>query len=91
MNGGPSQIDLWDYKPVLNDYFDKDLPDNDSQGPTHHDDDQRPKSDCRSHRVSMLSKQHGQCGRWVSELLPHTAASLMNWLCQDGPHQRDQP
>ena len=26
MNGGPSQIDLWDYKPVLNDYFDKDLP-----------------------------------------------------------------
>ena len=26
MNGGPSQIDTWDYKPVLNDYFNKDLP-----------------------------------------------------------------
>ena len=27
MNGGPSQIDLWDYKPQLEKYFDKDLPD----------------------------------------------------------------
>src|SRR5262245_40064016 len=26
MNGGPSQLDTWDYKPVLKEYFDKDLP-----------------------------------------------------------------
>ena len=26
MNGGPSQLDTWDYKPGLQDYFDKDLP-----------------------------------------------------------------
>lgn len=26
MNGGPSQIDTWDYKPALQDYYDKDLP-----------------------------------------------------------------
>ena len=26
MNGGPSQLDLWDYKPELKDQFDKDLP-----------------------------------------------------------------
>lgn len=26
MNGGPSQIDLWDHKPKLAEYFDKDLP-----------------------------------------------------------------
>jgi len=26
MNGGPSQLDLWDYKPGLEAYFDKDLP-----------------------------------------------------------------
>ncbi len=26
MNGGPSQLDTWDYKPGLVDYFDKDLP-----------------------------------------------------------------
>src|ERR1700732_454888 len=27
MVGGPSQIDLYDYKPVMNDWFDRDLPD----------------------------------------------------------------
>src|SRR6186997_538076 len=26
MNGGPSQIDTWDYKPKLAEYFDKELP-----------------------------------------------------------------
>ena len=26
MNGGPAQMDLWDYKPKLAEYFDKDLP-----------------------------------------------------------------
>src|SRR4051812_10423386 len=26
MNGGPSQIDTWDYKPRLAEFFDKDLP-----------------------------------------------------------------
>ena len=26
MNGAPSQIDLWDYKPILKDFFNKDLP-----------------------------------------------------------------
>lgn len=26
MNGGPSQIDTWDYKPRLKEFFDKDLP-----------------------------------------------------------------
>src|SRR5438105_566371 len=27
MNGGPAQLDLWDYKPKLAEFFDKDLPD----------------------------------------------------------------
>ena len=27
MNGAPSQLDLWDYKPQLQPHFDKDLPD----------------------------------------------------------------
>src|SRR5262245_2207356 len=26
MNGGPSQLDLWDYKPNLHEQFNKDLP-----------------------------------------------------------------
>ena len=32
MNGGPSQIDTWDYKASLKDQFDKDLPDSIRQG-----------------------------------------------------------
>src|SRR3954453_3244595 len=32
MNGGPSQMDLWDYKPKMNQLFDKDLPDSVRRG-----------------------------------------------------------
>ena len=42
MNGGPSQIDLWDYKPQLAKYFDKELPDQRADGAATFDDDQRP-------------------------------------------------
>lgn len=72
MNGAPSQIDLWDYKPALKAYFDKDLPDTVRM----------------NQRLSTMTSgqsrfpvapsmfafaRHGRCGRWVSELLPHTA------------------
>jgi hypothetical protein len=71
-NGGPSQIDLWDYKPGMQEYYDKDLPDSIRQG-------QRltgmTSGQKRFPVAPSLFKfsQHGQCGRWVSELLPHTA------------------
>src|SRR6476660_4988417 len=32
MNGGPAQMDLWDYKPKMNEMFDKDLPDSIRKG-----------------------------------------------------------
>src|SRR5512145_2197767 len=32
MVGGPSQMDLFDYKPVMQDWYDKDLPDSIRQG-----------------------------------------------------------
>ena len=32
MSGGPSQLDLWDYKPKLNDLFNTDLPDSVRRG-----------------------------------------------------------
>ena len=32
MSGAPSQIDMYDYKPKLDDLFDKDLPDSVRQG-----------------------------------------------------------
>src|SRR4051794_19816900 len=72
MNGGPAQLDLWDHKPKLVEQFNKDLPDSIRQG----------------QRITTMTSgqgrlpvaptqfkfaQHGKCGRWVSELLPHTA------------------
>lgn len=75
MNGGPAQMDLWDYKPKLVEYFDKDLPDSVRRG-------QRitTMTSGQSRLPVAPSKfkftQHGQCGRWVSELLPHTATRV---------------
>ena len=72
MNGGPAQVDLWDYKPKLAEFFDKDLPDSIRQG-------QRittmTSGQTRLPVAPSMFKfnQHGQCGTWVSELLPYTA------------------
>ena len=72
MNGGPAQMDLWDYKPNLSEYYDKDLPESVRKG-------QRittmTSGQTRLPVAPSLFKfhQHGQCGTWVSELLPHTA------------------
>ena len=72
MSGAPSQLDMWDYKPQLNEWFDKDLPDSVRNG-------QRittmPSGQSRFPIAPSLFKfnQHGSNGAWVSELLPHTA------------------
>ena len=72
MNGGPAQMDLWDYKPNLSEFYDKDLPESVRKG-------QRittmTSGQTRLPVAPSLFKfhQHGQCGTWVSELLPHTA------------------
>jgi hypothetical protein len=72
MNGGPSQLDTWDYKPKLKEQFDKDLPDSIRLG-------QRitTMTSGQSRLPIAPSKfkfsQFGQSGRWVSELLPFTA------------------
>lgn len=72
MNGGPAQLDTWDYKPKLSEFFDKDLPDSIRNG-------QRittmTSGQTRFPVAPSLFKfaQHGNCGRWVSELLPHIA------------------
>ena len=71
-NGGPSQLDTFDYKPKLADHFDKELPASVRMG-------QRittMTSGQARHPVapSMFKfAQHGKCGMWVSELLPHAA------------------
>ncbi len=73
MNGAPSQIDLWDYKPTLNDHFDKDLPQS-VRG------DQRITTMTSGQQRFAVAPskfkftQNGESGRWInSELLPHTA------------------
>jgi hypothetical protein len=72
MNGGPSQIDLWDYKPEMDAQFDKDLPDSIRRG-------QRltTMTSGQSRFPVAPSKykfsQHGECGTWASELLPWTS------------------
>src|SRR5262249_35681407 len=72
MSGGPSQMDLFDYKPVLNRMNGQELPASVRQG-------QRLTGMSANQSSLPLAgsafefKQHGQCGAWVSELLPHTA------------------
>ncbi|HEX4147905.1 MAG TPA: DUF1501 domain-containing protein [Pirellulales bacterium] len=72
MVGGPSQLDLYDYKPKMNDWYDKDLPDSIRQG-------QRLTGMTSGQARFPVApskykfQQHGQSGMWVSELLPWTA------------------
>jgi hypothetical protein len=79
LNGGPSQMDLFDYKPKMNDWFDKDLPDSIRHG-------QRltTMTSGQSRFPIAPSKykfqQHGKSGAWVSELLPWTA-KVVDDLC----------
>ena len=73
MNGGPSQIDTFDYKPQLEKYYDKDLPDSVRNG-------QRitgmTSGQSRLPIAPSLFKfqQYGQSGRWMSELMPYLSA-----------------
>ncbi|MCB9941572.1 MAG: DUF1501 domain-containing protein [Planctomycetaceae bacterium] len=77
MSGAPSQIDMWDYKPKMRDWFDKDLPDSVRNG-------QRittmTSGQARFPIAPSMFKfhRHGEHGAWVSELLPHTASVVDN-------------
>lgn len=73
MNGGPSQIDLWDYKPQLAKYFDKELPASVQMG-------QRlstmTSGQARFPVAPSIFKfeRRGRSGKWLNtQLLPHTA------------------
>jgi hypothetical protein len=72
MVGGPPQMDLYDYKPVMQEWFDKDLPDSVRMG-------QRLTTMTSGQARFPIAPskfhfaQHGQCGMWVSELLPYTS------------------
>ena len=71
-SGGPSQIELFDYKPRLVEFQNTDLPESIRGG-------QRLTGMSASQSTfpvvpsKFVLSQHGQSGAWVSELLPHTA------------------
>ena len=79
MSGGPSQLDLFDYKPLLNQKHGQQLPEEVRGG-------QRLTG--MSGNQSSLPlvgspfkfSRHGQSGQWVSEILPHTAG-ISDDLC----------
>jgi hypothetical protein len=72
-NGGPSQIDLWDYKPKLVDYFDKDIPAS-VRGEQRITTMTSGQSRLPVAPSKFKFEQVGKCGRWIcTELLPHTA------------------
>ena len=79
MVGGPPQQDLYDYKPKMDEWYDKDLPESIRNG-------QRltTMTSGQSRFPIAPSKfkfaQHGQSGMWVSELLPHTA-KMVDEMC----------
>jgi Protein of unknown function (DUF1501) len=72
MVGAPPQMDLFDYKPGLKAWFDKDLPDSVRRG-------QRLTTMTSGQSRFPIApsvfnfQQHGQGGAWISELLPYTA------------------
>ena len=77
--GGPSQLDLFDYKPVLNERHGEELPDEvrDGQRLTGMSGNQ---SSLPLVGTPFKFEQHGESGAWFSELLPHTA-SIADDIC----------
>jgi len=72
MYGGPSQVDTFDYKPTLTKLNDQPVP---KEIRNHSDKVGGVFNACHDKLMAGPWKwqQHGQCGQWVSELLPHTA------------------
>jgi hypothetical protein len=71
MAGGPSQLELFDHKPRLNELNGEPIPPSFIEG-------KRFAFMDSSHGTKLLGsrrqfKRHGQSGMWVSELFPHTA------------------
>ena len=72
MAGAPCQMDLFDYKPKMGEFFDKDLPDTVRMG-------QRLTTMTSKQKRFPIApskykfQQYGKHGAWISELLPYTA------------------
>ncbi len=78
-SGAPSQLDMFDYKPQLDQLRGSDLPESVRQG-------QRLTAMTATQSSFPIAPsmfrfhQHGESGAWISELLPHTA-KIADRLC----------
>ena len=78
-SGGPSQLDLFDHKPLLVERNGEELPDSVRRG-------QRLTGMSANQATLPLAgsqfefRRRGECGMWISELLPHTAR-IADRLC----------
>ena len=85
MVGGPPQQDMFDHKPLMAEWYDKDLPESIRNG-------QRltTMTSGQSRFPIAPSKysfaRHGECGMWVSDLLPHTAKMVDDLCCVRSMH-----
>ena len=82
MSGGPSQHDLWDYKPKLRDMFGQQLPEHvrDGQRITGMTANQESGLPLAPSKYKFTKRDNHDRGVWVSELLPHTA-TVVDELC----------
>jgi hypothetical protein len=78
-SGGPAQQDLFDYKPLLNEKNGEQLPEYVRGGQRLTGMSVNQASIPLAGSVFKFAR-HGQCGAWVSELLPHTAG-IADELC----------
>ena len=78
-SGGPAQMELFDYKPLLSKREGEELPESIRKG-------QRLTGMTAGQKTKLLKgaanefRQHGQSGAWVSDLLPYTA-NIADDLC----------
>lgn len=85
--GGPSQVDLFDYKPNLANMRLQELPESVRAGV------RLSTMTASQKKYPILPalkpfKQHGQSGRWLSELIPHTG-SIADEICVVNSMQTD--
>ena len=75
MSGAPSQLDMWDYKPKMKEWYNKELPDTIRNG-------QRITTMTSGQKRFPVApsifkfNRHGSNGTWASELIPHTAKMI---------------
>ncbi len=73
MAGGPSQLELFDYKPQLQKYSGQPIPDSFIQGRRFAFMDIFTKEHPKLLGTYRRFARHGESGAWVSDLLPHMA------------------